>query len=316
MELLSVSDLHVHSATGPVLHGISLSVQPLQNIAIAGATGSGKSTLLKAIAGLVQPLSGRVILEGKKVLGPDEKLLPGHPHIAYLSQHFELRNNYRVEEELECVNQMSEAEAARIYAICEVDHLLNRRTDQLSGGEKQRIVTARLLTTKPKLFLLDEPFSNLDPAHKQAMQRVIGDISSQLGITCMLVTHDPQDSLPWAHRMMILEEGRIIQDGNPQLVYKYPVNTYAAGLLGRYNLLTSQQAGAFGLAKDAAYIMRPEDFYLEANSSDGVAGTIEQVKYYGSHYEAAIRVLDGSLCVRMAHDGMEPGRQVYLHYRP
>lgn len=310
MSLLQVSDLHLTAATGPVLRGISFEVAPLQNIAIAGATGSGKSTLLKAIGGLAQPTSGKVLFEGKRVLGPEERLLPGHPHIAYLSQHFELRNNYRVEEELECLNQMSEAEAARIYSICEVDHLLKRRTDQLSGGEKQRIVTARLLTTRPRLLLLDEPFSNLDLAHKQVMQRVINEISTQLQITCMLVTHDPQDSLPWAHRIFIMRDGLVIQEGTPQDLYHHPVDAYAAGLLGKYNELSTMQADALAM-QGQNLLVRPEAIQIHP-AGKGPQATVEAVLFYGSYYEIKLRFLDGSLLVRTLHAAWQPGDQASI----
>ncbi|OLY92026.1 ABC transporter ATP-binding protein [Cnuella takakiae] len=310
MSLLQVSDLHINAATGPVLRGISFETEALKNIAIAGATGSGKSTLLKAIGGLAQPTSGKILFGGKRVLGPDERLLPGHPQIAYLSQHFELRNNYRVEEELECLNQMSEGEAARIYAICEVDHLLKRRTDQLSGGEKQRIVTARLLTTRPKLLLLDEPFSNLDLAHKQVMQRVINEISTQLEITCMLVTHDPQDSLPWAHHILIMRDGLVVQEGTPQALYHHPVDAYAAGLLGKYNELSTTQADALGMQKNH-FLLRPEAIQIHS-SGKGPQATVEAVLFYGSYYETRLRYLDGSLLVRTLHAEWKPGDQLFI----
>lgn len=298
MNLLTVSDLYITAAAANAVDGVSFAVPRLQNVSIAGATGSGKSTLLKAIAGLAQPTSGRILFNGTRVFGPDEKLLPGHPQIAYLSQHFELRNNYRVWEELECVNEMNEAEASRMYALCEVDHLLQRRTNQLSGGEKQRIVTARLLSTRPQLLLLDEPFSNLDLAHKQTMQRVINDISEKLGITCMLVTHDPHDSLPWAHRMLILHAGKIIQDGTPQEVYRYPQNAYAAGLLGKYNTLTEAQAAAFGLPANATQMLRPEEIRMVPTGSGNISATIQSVQFYGAYYELQLVALDGSLIVR------------------
>ncbi|MBK8951870.1 MAG: ABC transporter ATP-binding protein [Chitinophagaceae bacterium] len=179
-----------------------------EKIVIAGETGSGKTSLLKIIAGLIQPIAGEVFFQDVRVPGPLEKLLPGHPAIAYLSQYFELRNNYRVEEELECRNLLTGEEAMTIYKVCQVDHLLKRKTNQLSGGERQRIVLARLLTTTPKLLLLDEPFSNMDMAHKRAIKKVIHDIGEQLGISCIIVSHEPTDTLSWADRILVLKDGK------------------------------------------------------------------------------------------------------------
>ena len=174
---------------------INFSQQPLEKIAIAGETGSGKTTLLKMIGGLAQLDEGNIYYDGKRVLGPLERLIPGHPQIAYLSQHFELRNNYRVEEELESKNLLTQEAANNIYRICRIEHLLKRKTDQLSGGERQRIVLARLLTTSPKLLLLDEPFSNLDAIHKNIIKSVLLDIGTQLNTSCILVSHDAADTL-------------------------------------------------------------------------------------------------------------------------
>ncbi|HEY0610611.1 MAG TPA: ATP-binding cassette domain-containing protein, partial [Chitinophaga sp.] len=162
MSLLNVSAISKQQDGAFILKDISFEQRRFQHIAIAGETGSGKSTLLKVIGGLAQPDSGQVTFEGGRVKGPNEVLIPGHPGVAYLSQYFELRHNYWVEEILSYANKLTDEEAQNIYEICQIDHLFRRRTDQLSGGEKQRIALARLLTTSPRLLLLDEPFSNLD----------------------------------------------------------------------------------------------------------------------------------------------------------
>jgi ABC-type sugar transport system ATPase subunit len=157
-----------------------LEINKREKIVIVGETGSGKTSLLKMIDGMAQPGAGTIAFDGYRVRGSEEKLLPGHPGIAYLSQHFELRNHYRVNEILAFQNELSEAESANLYALCRIDHLLERRTDQLSGGERQRIALAHLLIKKPKLLLLDEPFSNLDWKHKSIVRKVIADIKAAL----------------------------------------------------------------------------------------------------------------------------------------
>lgn len=232
------------------LKNIGFTLRKGQRLAIAGETGSGKSTLLKIIAGLatprtdqlapgkvpLTPAEGAVYFEGVKVAGPLERLIPGQPGIAYLSQHFELWHNYRVEEVLNYSNDLSPEEAASLYRLCHIEHLLQRRTDQLSGGERQRIALARLLVHPPRLILLDEPFSNLDMIHKRTLKKVIRDIGQKFDITTILVSHDPYDILSWAEEIIILKEGRVLQRGTPLEVYGQPHDEYVAGLLGDYTL--------------------------------------------------------------------------------
>ena len=216
-------------------------VQPRgRHLAIAGETGSGKSTLLKTIAGLATPASGSVLFDGVRVLGPLERLIPGEPGIAYLSQYFELWHHYTVEEVLAYRNDLSQAEAGELYRLCHIDHLLLRRTDQLSGGERQRIALARLLVHPPRLLLLDEPFSNLDMIHKRLLKKVIRDVTAKYDITSILVSHDPYDTLSWADEILILREGRIHQQGSPREVYSRPIDEYAAGLLGEYSFVNGE----------------------------------------------------------------------------
>jgi ABC-type sulfate/molybdate transport systems ATPase subunit len=152
--------------------------------------------------------------------------------IAYLSQQFELRNNYRVEEILEMANKIPLEEAEVIYQICRINHLLKRRTDQLSGGEKQRIALAQLLISSPRLLILDEPYSNLDLIHKSILKYVVDDIADKLKTTVVLISHDPADTLSWADEIFVMKGGQIIQKGTPQNVYFKPLEEYTAALSG------------------------------------------------------------------------------------
>jgi ABC-type sugar transport system ATPase subunit len=319
MDLLRVSGISKRIGNDFIVKEISFTQQRLEKIAIAGETGSGKSTLLKIIAGLVQPDEGEVFFEEEKLPGPDEKLLPGHPDVAYLSQHFELRNNYRVEELLQYANKLSEEEAAIVHQVCRIDHLLKRRTDQLSGGERQRIATARLLLSSPKLFLLDEPFSNLDAIHKEILKNVISDISEKLSITCMLISHDPLDILSWADTVLILKDGRIIQQGSSKEIYSQPVDEYTASLFGTYNLLTAAQAKAFGFSEMKAngkrMFIRPENFKI-FSKQDGVAGQVNEVTFFGSYFEIEVYLQDGLILIKAAVCKFKKGDTVFVAFAP
>lgn len=312
MALLSVSGIHKQLSSSFSLKDIHFAQQEAERISITGETGSGKSSLLKIIAGLLQPDSGSVWFNGARVEGPDEQLIPGHPGIAYLSQDHELRNNYRVEELLEYANKLGEEDAAGLYRLCRIDHLLQRKNVQLSGGEKQRIAIARLLTGAPKLLLLDEPFSNLDLIHKNILKSVIEDISSQLAITCILTSHDPMDTLSWADQVIVMQKGSIVQQAVPAVVYTQPVSTYAAGLFGNYNLLTAAQASLLGyhLVEGSQLFLRPEDIML-SETATGIQGRVTRSSFRGAYSELEIEVAGILLKLIMHGPGRSTGEAVY-----
>ncbi|ULQ53432.1 ABC transporter ATP-binding protein [Flavihumibacter fluvii] len=321
MELLRVSRIRKQGRDGFVLAEASFIQQKGQRIAIAGETGSGKTTLLKIIAGLIQPDSGEVLFEGEKVIGPMDKLIPGHPRIAYLSQHFELRNNYRVEEILSYANKITEESATKLYSVCRISHLLTRKTDQLSGGEKQRIAIARLLIGSPVLLVLDEPFSNLDLIHKQLLKSVLREIGNELDITCMLSSHDPQDTLSWADEIMVMHSGRIIQAGSPEEVYRKPVNEYVGGIFGNYTLIGQQLAAAYPSyfpdhPAGTSIFLRPEQLRIVAPEAEGFSATVQGIYFLGSSYEIELSLFDQVVLARSATGKFNVGEKVQVSLVP
>lgn len=315
MSWLSVSNVSLQEKESFALQEVSFTQQQFQKLAIAGETGAGKSTLLQIVAGLIQPTAGEIRFEGERVRGPVEKLIPGHPGIAYLSQHFELPKFLRVEQVLRYANTFQIEDANMFYEVCRISHLAGRQTNQLSGGERQRIALARLLLTSPKLLLLDEPFSNLDRMHKHILKSVIEDIGSKLGITCLLISHDPTDTLSWADTILVLKGGQLVQQGPPEQIYRQPVDEYTASLFGDYNLITGPPVAAFaklagskGKPKSKQLLIRPEAFQL--NAAGGQAGTVQAVRFYGSYSELDVYLLGTSVTVKTSEAGFEPGNEV------
>lgn len=315
MHILKVSGISRQEEGRFQLKEINFTQRPFQKLAIAGATGSGKTTLLKIIAGLLQPGSGAVWFEDERIEGPEEKLMAGHPHIAYLSQHFELLNKYRVADFLDMKNQLPDSDAALIYAVCKIDHLLKRWTHQLSGGERQRIALARLLVSAPRLLLLDEPYSNLDAIHKATLKRVIDAVGEQLQITCILVAHDPVDLLSWADEILVLENGRLIQKGTPEHMYRYPLNDYAAALFGKYTILKPELVQAFTAMwnepKKLPHYMRPEQFVIVDDEHKGLKGLATNVRFMGTRYEVDI-MLSGTEIIVDSSSAVKKGDTVYV----
>jgi ABC-type glutathione transport system ATPase component len=317
MVLLKLSGISKQELGDSILKDISFQQKELQKIAIVGETGSGKSTLLKIIAGLIQPDAGEVFFENKKVKGPLDVLIPGHPGIAYLSQHFELRNNYWVEEVLLYTNKQTENAANKLFKICRIDHLLKRRTNQLSGGEKQRIALAKLLLTSPKLLLLDEPFSNLDMIHSNIIRSVIHDISTQLHISCILVSHDPLDILSWADEVLIMKDGQIVQSGSPVEVYRRPVNDYAAWLLGPYNILTAAEVKYFlpELEINEQFnkaLLRPEQIKITGNQKNALKAVVQNQHFYGHYSELEVKIWGRILKVKTEQKSYQRADTVFI----
>ena len=287
MELLNAQNISKIAGERVLLADTSLEILSGSRLAIMGETGSGKSTLLKIMAGLIAPSSGEVRLNGKKLENPTEQLIPGHPKIAYLSQHFELRNNYRVIELLEMTAKLEADACSNIIDLCRISHLLQRKTHEISGGERQRIALARLLLGNPDLLLLDEPFSNLDMVNKLIVREVLQEISTSLHLTCVMVSHHPEDVLPWAETVIIMQKGRIIQKDTPQMVYNQPINSYTASLTGLNNPLLpgeEEMARMLGIEDTLPKWIRPENLIIEKESTNGVSGVITGIYFYGQYW--------------------------------
>jgi len=312
VSFLEVSHISKKSNDRVILSNISFQQKQFQRVVIAGETGSGKSSLLKIIAGLIQADAGEVLLKNDKIKGPDQNLVAGHPQIAYLSQQFDLPKFLRVEQVLEYASSIPEKEAASIFSVCRIDHLLNRKTDQLSGGEKQRIAIARLLIGKPSLLLLDEPFTNLDMVLKGILKKVIDEIGKKLRITCIMVSHDPADTLAWADEIMVLKDGNVTQHGTPKQIYREPVNEYVAGLFGTYNLLTTGQQKIVGVKNPTVMrLARPEEFRIRKSKTVN-RFTIEEVRFCGNLCELKITYRQLILWVTTTLDKYKVGDRVEI----
>jgi iron(III) transport system ATP-binding protein len=315
MDLVTVTNISLVEQGTTIVAPISFGQRRGQKLALAGASGAGKSTLLQLVAGLAQPATGEVRIAGERVRRPHEALIPGHPGVAYLSQKSDLPHSLRVEQVLRYASKRPAAEAQALYELCRINQLLPRRTDQISGGEQQRVALARLLLGAPRLLLLDEPFSNLDRANKRIMQAIIEEVGTRLGITCLLVSHDATDVLPWADEILVLRRGELVQRGTPQQLYYQPADEYVAALFGDYNLLRgseAQQLAAAPLAAGAALLVRPEQLHIGASGSAGLPGTVRAVRFLGSYYEVEIQLPQNVVRARLSAVAVAPGEAVRI----
>lgn len=308
MELVSVSNLYSEPLLGDFsLENINFTQQKMEKIALIGETGSGKSTLLKTIAGLIQPKRGTILFEGKSLIGPNWQLVGGQKGIAYLSQHFELLNNYRMEELLSYANEMLQGEANELFKLCRIEHLMKRNSYELSGGEKQRIALAKLLITKPTLLILDEPFSNLDLIHRSILKDVVEDVCKKFEVSCILTSHEPLDILPWVDKILVIRNGKIIQEDEALKVYKKPVDEYAAALLGSYNMLDAKIFGE-------SLLVRPEEIFISDDLSGEFNGIVRNKHFMGSYYEIEIQIETQLIKVKTNRYEINVGDQVGIYF--
>ena len=142
---------------------------------------------------------------------------------------------------------------------------------------------------------------------------MLEDITERLQITCLLTSHDPNDTLSWADEIIVMKKGRIIQQGTPKIIYHQPVNEYVAGMFGKYNLLTTEQAALFGIeANEREIIIRPEDFIISANSENGVKGIVQKISFWGSFYEVEVRVDEFKIIVRIGKNDWKVAEKVFV----
>jgi len=318
MELLEVLNVSFEERGVSVIQPLSFGQRMGQKLALVGESGAGKSTLLQLIMGMVQLSGGEIRVAGSRVRGPEEALVPGPLGAAYLSQKSDLPKFLRVEQVLGYASKRPTTEAHSLYKLCRIDHLLARRTDQLSGGEQQRVALARLLLGQPRLLLLDEPFSNLDRVHKRQLQAILEEVGARLGITCLLVSHEATDVLGWADELLVLQRGRLVQRGTPEVLYKEPVDEYTAALLGDYNLVRDSDRHALvpGLVGPGALLIRPEQVRLGPAAVGGLLGTVRAVRFLGSYCELEVQLATTQLRARATETAFTTGQEVSVRVAP
>lgn len=231
---------------------VTASIAKGKVIAIVGESGSGKSTLLKLIYGLLSPDQGSVFFKGEAILGPEEKLIPGHDSMKMVTQDFSLNTYAKVYDNVASMLpntnlKYKEEKSWEIMKFLRIDHLHNKRVSDLSGGEQQRVAIARAIITEPEVLLMDEPFSQVDTPLKTHLRADIKRLSHDLGITVILVSHDPVDGLSLADQIIVLNQGEIVESGSPEQLYNHPQDVYTSRLLADCNVLSRSEAKTLGL---------------------------------------------------------------------
>ncbi len=248
LELISIK-----KSFGPVniLHDVSIALTDGEFLVLVGPSGCGKSTLMNIIAGLEEPTGGLLRLDGTDIT----QVAPAERDIAMVFQSYALYPNMTVAKNIEFPLQMRKVDkskrAARVQSVAkllQIEHLLERKPRQLSGGQRQRVAIGRALAREPKLYLFDEPLSNLDAQLRLDMRTEIKKLHQRLKSTIVYVTHDQIEAMTLATRIAVMKGGVVQQLGTPHEVYNRPANTFVAGFMGspRMNLAKAVVADAAG----------------------------------------------------------------------
>jgi sulfate transport system ATP-binding protein len=257
----------------PALHGIDLHVRPGEFIALLGPSGSGKTTLLRIIAGLEFQDSGQVLINDQDV--SDKRV--AERNVGFVFQHYALFRHMTVAENVAFgltvrkrrhrpAKAAIQARAEELLRLVQLEGLGSRYPGQLSGGQRQRVALARALAIEPKLLLLDEPFGALDAKVRKDLRRWLRDLHKQMGLTSIFVTHDQEEALELADRVVVMDHGVIEQVGTPEDVYMKPATPFVAHFVGETNRLP----GASGELH-----VRPHD--LEIVEEGGEAVLVDNV---------------------------------------
>ena len=235
---IRIESLDVSYGDVPVLHGIDLAVAPGEFIALLGASGCGKTTLLRALAGFIPVAAGRIEVGGE----PVGALPPERRNMAMMFQSYALWPHMNTAQNIGYGLRLRRWPKARIaervrelVALVGLEGLERRNVTRLSGGQRQRVALARALAIDPPILLLDEPLSNLDARIRQNMRHEVRSLQQRLGLTTILVTHDREEAMSMADRMVILDAGRIAQMGTPEEVYQRPASAFVAAFMGAEN---------------------------------------------------------------------------------
>ncbi|HCK11621.1 MAG TPA: ABC transporter ATP-binding protein, partial [Candidatus Latescibacteria bacterium] len=247
---LNIRGLSVSYGTHEALKNVNLSLQSGELLVVLGPTGAGKTTLLRTIAGLVVPDAGSVTIEGA-----DTTHLPARD-VAMVFQNFSLYPNRNVRQNLEFPLRSPTARLTQEQIIDRVEwaaellrirHLLNRPSTQLSGGEMQRVAIGRAIVRRPRVFLFDEPLTNLDAKLREVLRVELIKLQKELDVSTIYVTHDQAEALSMADRIAVLADGRITQTGSPSDIYERPDTPEVARQLGypQINLMDATQDDGF-----------------------------------------------------------------------
>lgn len=319
MSFLSIRGLHKRYAATPIFSDINCEIAQGEFVTLLGPSGCGKSTLLRCIAGLTEVNGGQILLDGQDLV----PISPQQRGIGMVFQSYALFPNMSVAQNVAFglrMQKVGKAESAQrvddALRMVELHEFANRYPQQLSGGQCQRVALARSLVTRPRVLLLDEPLSALDARIRKHLREQIRSIQQELGLTTIFVTHDQEEALVMSDRIVLMNAGKIVQSGAAETLYTAPVDAFAAGFIGNYNLLDAEAASRLLQRPiNSRVAIRPESIQLDSNGaidaqvrSHSLLGNVIRYRVEAYGVELLVDVLN-----RSPADLLHNGQAIALH---
>ncbi|MDV7758343.1 ABC transporter ATP-binding protein [Liquorilactobacillus mali] len=293
---LEVKDLSINLSGNQVIKDMNFKIQKNTLTTFLGPSGSGKTTVLRAIAGLNQKIAGKILLDGKEI----QNLAANQRNIGMIFQSYALFPNLSVFENvaygLRVRKESNAVIKEKVGAILKTVNLQDKKQsypENLSGGQKQRVAIARAMVLEPKILLLDEPLSALDAKIRIELRNQIREYQQRLGITMLFVTHDQAEAMAISDEIIVMDNGKVQQQGSPLEIYKHPQNIFMAKFIGNHNILETGQLRSLGVEvaenDKSSFIIRPELFQtnMTGDSDDYivVSGNIKNISILGDRIE-------------------------------
>ena len=292
------------------VNDFSMHLEKHEFLSILGPSGCGKSTLLRLIAGLEVPNQGQVMLENREISGEKISMPPEDRKFSMIFQDFALFPHLSVEKNIAYGVTGSRSEKQKrvneLLELVNLKYIASKMPHQISGGEQQRIAVARALAPRPRLILMDEPFSNLDYQLRLQLRREIREILKQEGVATILVTHDQVEAITFSERMLLMYKGKLVQTGTPKEIYQYPQTLWASSFVGEANHLSVEWQEKslktpFGFLEVPAEIgkethilmVRPEDFSIASAPEEDANGIVKTVEFSGAVQIVGVELKSG-----------------------
>ncbi|WP_249976334.1 ABC transporter ATP-binding protein [Vreelandella olivaria] len=341
MSFLRLESLTKRYGSNAAVQDITLDIAQGEFVSLLGPSGCGKTTTLQMIAGFVEPTRGQILMNGENITS----CKPNQRGIGIVFQSYALFPHMTVAENVRFGLEMRKVPAGKSrQQVCEalelvrLDHLGDRYPRELSGGQRQRVALARALVIRPPLLLLDEPLSNLDAQLRENMQIELRNIQQQVGTTTLMVTHDQSEALSLSDRVVVMNQGKVVQVDEPFAAYENPKNNFVSSFVGKTNLLAchiDQREGRQAHVKLGDYQLeitvpndikgdqiqlsiRPEKLELTQQAAGKLQGRVRTRLFLGNHWLYQVDSSVGELLVtqpNLGAQGAAVGDDVGIHWQ-